>query len=385
MRLIDKLIFKDLIGPFLNGLAMFMLLVFAIGYLFQATDLLLQGIGFAIVFKLVVFSLPEVVTQTFPMAMLLGSLLAFGRLSADHEAVAMFAAGVSFPRMVRVVALAGAVISVIAFLWNDYVVPPAKSAYWDLRQEAVMHLQKSDRPLSYTIEDKDNNTGVEEFVSINGGYDAPSRTLRRVSIIKYSHDPNRRGQIEAEIYCDHAIAKDQQGLDWNYYQGYLILYVPAKETGKIESSSIIDFDELKSSPRTPSPGKNFEGVMNADIIDSNRKSFRDLRAEIAQDRAKGRFMDARGKEVDLYGKIALPIASLIFGVLGAALGPNTQRGGSKTVGFGMAIFIVFLYYVFYRAMFVVGKNGGLPPILASFLADIVGAAIGLALAYRASR
>src|SRR5579871_1998180 len=278
MRLIDKLIFKDLIGPFLYGLAMFMLLVFAIGYLFQATDLLLQGIGFAIVFKLVVFSLPEVVTQTFPMAMLLGSLLAFGRLSADHEAVAMFAAGVSFPRMVRVVALAGAVISVIAFLWNDYVVPPAKSAYWDLRQEAVMHLQKSDRPLSYTIEDKDNNTGVEEFVSINGGYDAPSRTLRRVSIIKYSHDPNRRGQIEAEIYCDHAIAKDQQGLDWNYYQGYLILYVPAKETGKIESSSIIDFDELKSSPRTPSPGKNFEGVMNADIIDSNRKSFRDLRA-----------------------------------------------------------------------------------------------------------
>ncbi|HLK55892.1 MAG TPA: LptF/LptG family permease, partial [Chthonomonadaceae bacterium] len=87
----------------------------------------------------------------------------------------------------------------------------------------------------------------------------------------------------------------------------------------------------------------------------------------------------------LYGKIALPLASLIFGILGAALGCNTQRGGSRTVGFGMAIFIVFLYYVFYRAMFVVGKNGGLAPMLASFLADIIGAIVGLILAIRASR
>ena len=35
------------------------------------------------------------------------------------------------------------------------------------------------------------------------------------------------------------------------------------------------------------------------------------------------------KEVDLYGKIALPMASLVFGIVGAALGLNTQRGGGK--------------------------------------------------------
>jgi lipopolysaccharide export LptBFGC system permease protein LptF len=51
----------------------------------------------------------------------------------------------------------------------------------------------------------------------------------------------------------------------------------------------------------------------------------------------------------------------------------------------MAIFIVFLYWVFYHSMFVVGKNGGLPPMLASFLADIVGAFVGLVLTVRASR
>ena len=117
--------------------------------------------------------------------------------------------------------------------------------------------------------------------------------------------------------------------------------------------------------------------------DTNRLNFQQLRDEINADRARGE--EARGKEVDLYGKIALPIASLIFGVIGAALGLNTQRGAGKAVGFGMAIFIVFLYWIFYHSMFVVGKNGGLPPILASFLADIVGAIAGLILAARASR
>ena len=51
----------------------------------------------------------------------------------------------------------------------------------------------------------------------------------------------------------------------------------------------------------------------------------------------------------------------------------------------MAIGIVFLYWVFYHSMFVVGKNGGLPPMLASFAADIVGAAVAVVLAFRASR
>ena len=44
MRLIDKVILKDLIGPFINGMFMFLLLVFTAGFLFQATTLLVQGV-----------------------------------------------------------------------------------------------------------------------------------------------------------------------------------------------------------------------------------------------------------------------------------------------------------------------------------------------------
>ena len=50
---------------------MFLALVFAAGSLFQAADWLVQGVPAWQVCKLVLFSLPSVITQTFPMAMLL--------------------------------------------------------------------------------------------------------------------------------------------------------------------------------------------------------------------------------------------------------------------------------------------------------------------------
>ncbi len=382
MRLIDKLILKEIVGPFINGLMMFMMLLFAAAYLFPATELLVKGVPFLTVLYLTVLSLPTVVTQTFPMAMLLGGLMAFGRLSNDREAVAIFAAGISFPRAIRAIWIVGTVVSVVAFFWNDLVVPPAMRQYWDVRQQAVKKMLHSKQAINYSIAVPDGSMQAEN-VTANGGFDAATRTLRRVTIVKYKALEPKRGAPEILIYCDRAEAHDDRGLQWKYYDGYFTSSGVDDKTGQIEDTVRVDFKELATLPQGATIGKAFDEVLNVDVNDPNRLSFNQLRAEINADRARGE--ESRGKEVDLYGKIALPLASLIFGVVGAALGLNTQRGGGKAVGFGMAIFIVFLYWVFYHAMFVVGKNGGLPPILASFLADIVGAIAGLILAARASR
>ena len=382
MRLIDKLVLKEIVGPFINGLMMFMMLLFAAAYLFPATEMLVKGVPLLTVLRLTLLSLPTVVTQTFPMAMLLGGLMAFGRLSNDREAVAIFAAGISFPRAIRAIWIAGAVVSVVAFFWNELVVPPAMREYWSVQQQALKKQMRSNQPINYSIASPDGSMQTEN-VTANGGFDAASRTLRRVTIVKYTTEGPHRGEPEILIYCQRAEAHDDRGLQWKYYDGYFLSESMDAKTNRIEDSVRVDFKELATLPRGATIGRSFEESINLGVNDSNRLSFIELRDEINADRARGE--DARGKEVDLYGKIALPLASLIFGVMGAALGLNTQRGGGKAVGFGMAIFIVFLYWVFYHAMYVAGKNGGLQPILASFLADIVGAIAGLILAARASR
>lgn len=381
MQVLDRLIVKELIGPFLTGMFMFLMLVFAAGSMFQAADWLVQGVPAILVLKLILFSMPSLVTQTFPMAMLLAGLLGFGRLSGDSEAVAIFASGVSFLRMARWVFILGALVSITAYLWNDYVVPPSASAFWNLKSEAINFIKKSDKPIAYAIDRKDGK-GVAEYITINGGY--VYNSVRRVAIVKYSEVPGREGQVEAVLDCESAVANEQTSIDkWTFINGHITYFLPDKKTGKIEDAVPLTFQTLQPSPKTPYLGKSLEEITKADINDPNRKNFRELQKEIQRDKKLG--YDARGKEVDLYGKISLPIASFIFGIVGAALGLNTRRGAGKTVGFGMAIFIVFLYWVFYHSMFVVGKNGGMNPMLASFLADIVGTIVAIFLAYRASR
>jgi lipopolysaccharide export system permease protein len=109
-------------------------------------------------------------------------------------------------------------------------------------------------------------------------------------------------------------------------------------------------------------------------------TFRQLRDKINRERAEGN-LDTGGDEVDLWGKISMPLASLVFGLVGAPLGMRPHRG-SKAVGFGMAIGIIFMYWVIYNWMYVVGKNGSLPPIVAAFSGCIIGLVVAVFLIAR---
>ena len=394
LPLIDRLVMKELIAPFFTGMFMFLSLVFAAGALFRAADWLVQGIPVLFVVKLVALTLPSLITQTFPMAMLLAGLLGFGRLSSDREAVAIFAAGISFQRAARMAFIMGAVVSVAAFLWNDLVVPPSSAAYYETYGEVFKHLSKSDKPIYLPFE-RDDGKGLKMRVDIMGGYDARLKILKNVTIITYNQKPGHIGEPEIVVHCKVAEAGSASVIDWRYYDAEVITWTRDEKTGLVEKAAPANFEVVHASAIVPSINKGFEELIKPDVNDPDRKRFKDLKKEIEKLKLEAKtktgadkkeFLErTRGMEVDLYGKIALPLASFIFGVVGAALGLNTKRGASKTVGFGMAIFIVFLYWVFYHSMFVVGKNGGLSPMLASFLADIVGGIVGVILAFRASR
>ncbi len=387
MKILDRLIVKELLGPFITGVVLFMMLVFTAGYLPQATNLALQGVPPLLVAKFVVFALPATLTLTFPIAMLVAALTGFGRLSSDSEAVAMLSAGISFPRMARFVFVMGALVSLAAFLWNETIVPPATRAMWDLKMSAIQHIAKSDEPLAYSIPGKDGQS-IEETVKVQGGYDASKQVLRNVTIVKYADHPPWNGGVQLVVHCREAhengsAGLDQNGLNWLYHNVTVTLFAQDSNSHRMFANTSY-WQSLSVLPQGAAVGKSFNEILNTQVNDPSRLSFLQLQHEIEHERMQGRLLEARGNEVNLYGKLSLPLASLIFGVMGAALGLNTQRGGGKARGYGNAILIVFLYWMLYNSMFLVGKNGTLPPILASFLADILGALVGAGLVWRAS-
>ena len=101
MKIIDRYVWKELLVPFLLGIFVFTFLLL-LDKIFDLTDLIInKGVPIPLVILLLTYILPAFLVLTIPIGFLLAILVAFGRLSADMEIVALKASGVSPLRLLR--------------------------------------------------------------------------------------------------------------------------------------------------------------------------------------------------------------------------------------------------------------------------------------------
>ena len=132
MRIIDRYIWKELIAPFFLGLIIgtFLLLIDRI---FDMMDLIInKGVPVYLVLNLFAYLLPSILVLTVPIGVLFSILVAFGRLSADMEIVALKACGVSPLRLLwPVLAFGVTATAVTGYLMID-ALPRANYAFKSL-------------------------------------------------------------------------------------------------------------------------------------------------------------------------------------------------------------------------------------------------------------
>ena len=98
-KTLDKYVFGQLIGPFFLGFFMFVTVI-AIDPLISALqNIVNDNISPMVVIRWFLCRLPQDMIFTFPMSMLLTTLLVFGRMSKDSETIAMKAGGINFFRL----------------------------------------------------------------------------------------------------------------------------------------------------------------------------------------------------------------------------------------------------------------------------------------------
>lgn len=140
MRILDRYILKEFIGPFLFGVCAFTAVFIGTGTLFRIAELINQyGASAWAAFRIFILAIPSIIVVTFPMSVLLGSLMAFGRLSSSSEMIVMRAGGQNFMRLAMPIFIAAACISLGTTAFNEYVVPKANNAYNMIINEEVKH------------------------------------------------------------------------------------------------------------------------------------------------------------------------------------------------------------------------------------------------------
>ena len=110
-------VIQEMIAPTLLGFGVFTFLML-MRFLLRISQIWIQyGAELATVLWAIVYSLPFIVVLTLPMGLLVGGLIAFGRMSSDFEIVALRASGVSLLHLMPpVLILAG-----VAWAFTSYV------------------------------------------------------------------------------------------------------------------------------------------------------------------------------------------------------------------------------------------------------------------------
>ena len=135
--LIDRYVIKELLQPFLFGLSFFVSIML-IDFLMDLITLIFsKGVPINVVALFFIYYLPPALVISFPMALLLACLIAFGRMSADSEVTALKAGGYSFWRIVFPAMLFGIFITLLTFLFNEKVVPKANDKFSKLFRDEV--------------------------------------------------------------------------------------------------------------------------------------------------------------------------------------------------------------------------------------------------------
>ena len=90
-------------------------------------------------FRILVLAMPSIIVVTFPMSVLLGSLMAFGRLSSSSELIVMRRGARTSPAWLCLFSSFAFFISIGTTIFNEYVVPRANNAYNTIINEEVKH------------------------------------------------------------------------------------------------------------------------------------------------------------------------------------------------------------------------------------------------------
>ncbi|MCX6318032.1 MAG: LptF/LptG family permease [Bacteroidetes bacterium] len=125
IKKLDILIIKAFIGPFIATFFITLLVLVMQFFWLYIDDFVGKGLGTKLIFEFILYQSAVLVPLALPLSVLLSSLMTFGNLGESFELVAIKSAGISLLRFMRPLLIVSLLISGVAFVFANYVIPVA--------------------------------------------------------------------------------------------------------------------------------------------------------------------------------------------------------------------------------------------------------------------
>ncbi|MDJ0600444.1 MAG: LptF/LptG family permease [Crocosphaera sp.] len=370
LSLMDRYLASQLIGPLLFSVGLVSVLGVAIGYLSDLADKVVDSnLPLIQASEILLLKVPEFTAYALPISVMLSTLLTYGRLSNDSELIALRGCGVSLYRLIVPALVMSLIVTGVTFLMSELVVPAANYRATAILVEYLQeeHPYWQNKDIFYP--------DYEQVILPNGEKEKRLRhlffaeqfdgqNLKTLTVLEWLEERLNR------IVVSDSATWNKQEETWDFFNG--TIYQLSPDASYKEAYPF----EHRQLPLTKAA---FEfALQGRDPYEMNiiqARQYMKILKMMGDDKKLRMF------QVRIQQKLAFPFICVVFGVIGSALGSTPQQM-SRATGFGLSVVIIFSYYLLGFLIGSLGLMGLISPILAGWLPNIFGLAMGGWLLYR---
>ena len=404
MKILSRYILKEHISPFLISLLV-MTMVLLIDKVIDMLNLIIEKkLAASIVVELFALSLPYMLALSIPMAVLVATILAFGRMTVDRETIAMKSSGINVYSMIKPLVIAAILLTGLMVYFNHWFLPQTnhklknlmiKIAYY--KPMTIIKAGEFNQVTDYTVYVKENQGELLKDLLI---YDrsmssfprlirAESGTVKQMDkgnslqLTLFNGEMHERSDKEPGKYSlrkfdTYLVNIRDLGFDLDvgessYRSDREMTYhqlIEAMKEKKVELDA--------ATKEMSSLSQRYESIDKS--LPANSLELR--RLGLMQKMAKDRFSEIKREyqsmQVEYHKKFALSFAIIIFILIGVPLGLMTRSSGIG-MAFSVSSVIFLIYYVALNGGENLADKGYMNPFLSMWISNLVFFALAVAL------
>lgn len=359
MKKIDRYIIGKFLGTFFFSIS----LILAIVIVFDFSEKLDEFLEHDLSAKTVLLDyyanfIPYFANLFSPLFIFISVIFFTSKMASNTEIVAIYASGISFRRMLRPYMVSAIFIGIISFYLNNFLIPDTNVKRLNFKYTYLKDgYQYDNRNIHMQIDSS-------SFVFI-GSYANPTDVGIKFSLENF----DKEGNLKYKLLADY-IKWDTTKSKWiiqNYYERRINGLNESIKRGLSKDTAI----------------NLFPADFKAKHTDAEMFDLFELNREIEKEKFKG------SKKVVFYRiekhrRFAFPFASIILTLMGVSIASRKVRGGIG-IHLGQGIGLSFAFILFMKISQSFASSGGLDPMIAMWIPNIIFSVITIYLLRKAQQ
>ncbi len=350
VRIISHYISKEFLKMTLLCLGIFVFIFVLVDIMAKLYDFNEAGVPPGLMIRYFVYTLPLIIKQMIPVAILMGTQLTFGFFSKNNQLIAFKSSGINMIRLSFPIVLLSLGSTVFLLILGEILVPFSQAR----AQEIWNYQVKKIEPRAVLLQEKIWYKGDQAIYSFQN-FNFKDHSAEGVTLYFFDSKFNLRSRLDAEnVIWENGVWIFKNGLSQTFQPDGSYLQSPFPE-------------QTLRLPESPEDFRYQEKT-------SEEMTYPELKASIQKIQREG--YDATRYIVEKQVRLAFPVVCLIMAIFGIALALRKEKGIGIGQGIVSSLLVAFSYWIIFGFSRSLGFNGIFPPLWAAWSSNLLFLMIG---------